>query len=258
MCANASYPFGNNGFSYGYNTLYNGLHGYNGLLGYNGYNGLHGYNGYNGLHGYNGYNGYNGYPYNHYGYGYTASQYRTQDEFGQGSYGYSYPGQAANNHQDAWGNQVGSYAYISPEGKEIRVSYVADANGFRVVSNALPEGPSALPAPVTETPEVAAATKEHLAAVAAAQSGAAPAAPVNPVQDTPEVMAAKMEHAEAHKKAADMAAAWRKKRGAVFAPLTYAHAAPYAVHYAAATPVREAVLTKTVLNPGHAVAYRVY
>ena len=101
-----------------------------------------------------------------------------------------------------------------------------------------------------------AATKAHLAAVAA----------VNPVQDTAEVMAAKAEHAEAHKKAAALAAVWRKKRSVVVAPapLIRPYAAPYAATYAApyvaaaAVSVRQADLTKTVLNPGHAVAYRVY
>jgi hypothetical protein len=65
------------------------------------------------------------------------------------------------------GNQVGSYAYINPEGKEVRVSYVADALGFRVVSNDLPVGPVAnmmIPMPVMETPEVAAARAAHMAA----------------------------------------------------------------------------------------------
>ena len=239
--------------------------------------------GFNGIYGYSA-----AHPYNHYGYGYapySASQYRTQDEFGQASYGYSHPGQAASNFQDAWGNQVGSYAYISPEGKEIRVSYVADANGFRVVSNALPEGPSALPVPVEDTPEVIAATKAHLAAIADAKSGVVAVSSLQPVEDTAEVAAAKKEHAEAHQKALAAASASRKKRSvlAPLSPLAYsyaahyatAYAAPYAAPYAgllatpyaapyagvyaapAATPVREAVLTKTVLNPGHAVAYRV-
>ena len=65
----------------------------------------------------------------------TSTQYHSQDELGQASYGYSHPGQSATNFRDAMGNQVGSYAYISPEGREIRVSYVADALGFRVISN---------------------------------------------------------------------------------------------------------------------------
>ena len=136
--------------------------------------------------------------------GYTSSQYRSQDEFGQATYGYAHPGQAATNYQDAFGNQVGSYAYINPEGKEIRVSYTADSNGFRVVSNALPEGPTAdltLPAPVQDTPEVVAARQAHMAAVAAARSGIVPVNTLQPVQDTPEVAQAKREHAAAIAKA---------------------------------------------------------
>ena len=34
-------------------------------------------------------------------------------------------------HVDAMGNQVGSYAYINPEGKQVQVAYVADSLGFR-------------------------------------------------------------------------------------------------------------------------------
>ena len=103
--------------------------------------------------GYNGYNGYNGYAPHA---GYSASQFHSQDEYGQANFGYSYPGQASTTHRDAYGNQAGSYAYINAEGKEVRVSYVADANGFRVVSNDLPQGPGANtlvgPAPVQDTP----------------------------------------------------------------------------------------------------------
>jgi Insect cuticle protein len=152
---------------------------------------------------------------------FTATQYHAQDEFGQASFGYAHPGQAATNFRDAFGNQVGSYAYINPEGKEIRVSYVADSNGFRVLSNALPEGPAplnvALPAPVQDTPEVAAAKAAHLAAVASARSGVLPAAPVNtlsapsPVEDTPEVRQAKAEFFAAFNSAAIAAAAAPEK-----------------------------------------------
>lgn len=59
------------------------------------------------------------YPYAGHAYGflpyYHANQYASQDVFGQSSYGYSYPGQAANNFRDAAGNQVGSYSYVNPE-----------------------------------------------------------------------------------------------------------------------------------------------
>ena len=246
---------------------------------------------------------YNGYPYAYSGYtpyayapAFTASQYHSQDELGQASFGYSHPGQAAVNYRDALGNQVGSYAYINPEGKEIRVSYVADSNGFRVLSNALPEGPAplnvALPAPVQDTPEVMEARKAHMRALEAARSGevAVPAFTVAlpaPVQDTPEVAAAKVEHAKAWSAAlaAAESSGSRKKRqvfayGAPLAhpfgysalplthsalPLSYsAHPyalAPYAAVHALpavpSTPVREATLSKTVHNPGHAVSYRV-
>ena len=253
---------------------------------------------------------YNGYPYAYSGYtpyayapAFTASQYHSQDELGQASFGYSHPGQAAVNYRDAFGNQVGSYAYINPDGKEIRVSYVADSNGFRVLSNALPEGPAplnvALPAPVQDTPEVMEARKAHMRALEAARSGevAVPAFAVAlpaPVQDTPEVAAAKVEHAKAWSAAlaAAESSGSRKKRQvfAYGAPLAHpfgysalplahsalplAHSAlplaysahPYAVApYAAvhalpavpSTPVREATLSKTVHNPGHAVSYRV-
>ena len=241
---------------------------------------------------------------------FTANQYHSQDELGQASFGYSHPGQAAVNYRDAFGNQVGSYAYINPDGKEIRVSYVADSNGFRVLSNALPEGPAplnvALPAPVQDTPEVMEARKAHMRALEAARSGevAVPAFAVAlpaPVQDTPEVAAAKVEHAKAWSAAlaAAESSGSRKKRQvfAYGAPLAHpfgysalplahsalplahsalplAHSAlplaysahPYAVApYAAvhalpavpSTPVREATLSKTVHNPGHAVSYRV-
>ena len=139
---------------------------------------------------------------------YTSNQYHSQDELGQASFGYSHPGQAAVNYRDAFGNQVGSYAYINPEGKEVRVSYVADSNGFRVLSNDLPVGPSVpeieavvLPKPVQDTPEVAAAKIAHQAAVdaAIANDGVLPVVPFNtlagpaPVQDTAEVKAAREE-----------------------------------------------------------------
>jgi Insect cuticle protein len=201
----------------------------------------------------------NGYPYANSGSApaLTANQYHSQDELGQASIGYAHPGQAATNYRDALGNQVGSYAYINPGGKEIRVSYVADSNGFRVLSDALPEGPAPL-------------------------NAALPAL----VQDTHEVSPAKAEHAKAWN--ADLAAAesfGSRKMRQVFAygaplahPFRYsalplarsalplAHSAhpyslaPYAAVHAlpavAPTPASEATIIETVLTPGHAVSYR--
>lgn len=74
---------------------------------------------------------------------------------------------------------VGSYAYINPEGKEVKVSYTADSMGFRVLSNDLPVAPvfegkapvfegkapvfdGKAPEPVQDTAEVAAAKAEHM------------------------------------------------------------------------------------------------
>ena len=95
-----------------------------------------------------------------------ARQYQSQDGYGQAKFGYSHPGQSAETHRDAQGNQVGSYAYISPEGKEIRVNFIADKNGFRVDNDH-----------TQETAEVAAARSSHMAAHAAALAAARAASP---------------------------------------------------------------------------------
>jgi hypothetical protein len=109
---------------------------------------------------------------------------------GQARFGYAHPGQAATNYRDAMGNQIGSYAYFNPEGKEVRVSYTADHRGFRVLSNDLPVAPSAnLVAPVADTIEVAQAKAAHFAAHAKAKATLAAAlatpAPVTSVAAAP-------------------------------------------------------------------------
>jgi hypothetical protein len=173
-----------------------------------------------------------------YGYpSYTATQYHAQDELGQASFGYAHPGQAASNLRDGFGNQIGSYAYINPEGKEVRVSYTADSRGFRVLSNNLPVGPVDNSVPVQDTPEVAAAKADHAAAVAAAKAAATPAV-------------------RAKRQILNYGAAPFAYPGYAVSPYAYSVAAP-AVYAAPAVPVREATLTKTILNPGHATAYRV-
>lgn len=216
----------------------------------------------------------------------VKSQYHSQTELGEASHGYSYPGQASSTFQDAWGNQIGSYAYINPDGKEVKVSYVADSLGFRVLSNDLPVGPVAdlvAPVPVEDTPEVAEAKIAHMAAVEAAKSGVVAPLPVapemelpKPVEDTPEVAAAKADHAAAVIAAKALADASpeetpaetpkesseRRKRQVIGlplpllrSPLAYSVAAPVAVAPAVAT--RDATLTQVVHNPGHAMSYRV-
>merc|ERR1711874_404974 len=74
--------------------------------------------------------------------------------------------------KDAFGVTRGSYQYIDANGIVQTVNYIADdVNGFRVAGTNIPTAPAALPAalpigpaPVAETPEVAAARAAHLAA----------------------------------------------------------------------------------------------
>merc|ERR1712116_87759 len=92
------------------------------------------------------------------------------------------------------------------KGKEVRVSYVADANGFRVLSNDLPQ------APVDNQ-------------VAPVFTGVGPA----PVEDTPEVIAAKAEFFKLYKEAEAAAAAApesRKKRSVFTYPYPLATTVP--------------------------------
>merc|ERR1712126_376480 len=147
--------------------------------------------------------------------------------------------------RDYTGAVRGSYSYIDAEGKKVFTDYIADHNGFRVVSNNLPVAPEAnLEAPVfnLEAPVF------DLEAPVFDLVGPAP------VEDTPEVKAAKEEHfaAVAEAKAAH---GERRKREVVAAHhvTPYAYGSPYAHAYAHPAPVgREATLTKTILNPGHA------
>merc|ERR1712042_144074 len=107
--------------------------------------------------------------------GELASQYHSQDEFGQVSFGHATLGQAHQQTRDFTGAVRGSYTYVNPDGEQVVAHYVADAGGFRVSSNALPVAPTfdgvAPEAPVAgpiieleqvmETDEVKAATAEH-------------------------------------------------------------------------------------------------
>jgi len=203
----------------------------------------------------------------------TSTQYHSQDELGQASFGYAHPGQAATNFRDAMGNQVGSYAYINPEGKQVQVSYVADSNGFRVLSNDLPVGPVAdlaMPIAVEDTAEVVEAKAAHFKAIEDAKNGVVAPLPEvetaelpKPVEDTAEVVEAKAEHAAAHaaaKAAADAAPAERKKRQAILPFGLGYRSAPFGAvaAYPAGHATREAELLRVVNTPGHAVSYRVY
>merc|ERR1711874_925439 len=119
----------------------------------------------------------------------VSSQFHAGDEFGNSQYGYSNLNSAKHEIGNAFGQKSGSYQYVDPAGKLQTVTYVADELGFRVVDSRLPVAPvhnaelpvapvhvyelpvapvydGVAPASVEVTPEVAAATAEHLAAVA--------------------------------------------------------------------------------------------
>merc|ERR1712042_322679 len=74
--------------------------------------------------------------------GELASQYHSQDEFGQVSFGHATLGQAHQQTRDFTGAVRGSYTYVNPDGEQVVAHYVADAGGFRVSSNALPVAPT--------------------------------------------------------------------------------------------------------------------
>merc|ERR1719187_2969575 len=131
------------------------------LVGYNGLN----YYGYNGHYGYPGLHGYTAaaapvgytaaaaaapvaYPaavapaYNHYAapVAPVQTQYHSQDELGQYSFGYAGGPSNRAETRDAYGNVRGSYTYIDSNGQPQTQHYVADALGFRVSGTNLPVG----------------------------------------------------------------------------------------------------------------------
>ena len=64
--------------------------------------------------------------------------------------------------RDANGNVKGSYNYIDINGVPQTVQYIADANGFQVQGTTVQVDNGQAPAPVEDTPEVAAAKVAHL------------------------------------------------------------------------------------------------
>jgi len=164
-----------------------------------------------------------------------ASQYHSQDEFGQVSFGHATLGQAHQQTRDFTGAVRGSYTYVNPDGEQVVAHYVADAGGFRVSSNALPVAPTFdgvapeapvadlvapvfdleapvfdLEAPVfdleqvVDTEDVAAAAAEHFrlveehkALVAAAEAEAEVPVAEEPVEEEVEVVEPEVKDAEA-------------------------------------------------------------
>ncbi|KAI5694372.1 hypothetical protein M8J76_000156 [Diaphorina citri] len=111
------------------------------------------------------------YPYGHQYHHVSApnvmTQYHSQDELGQYSYGYAGGPSAKTEIKTLDGVTRGSYSYIDANGEVQRVNYISDAtHGFRVSASNLPSAPSADHDSnhLTETPEVARAKSLHFAA----------------------------------------------------------------------------------------------
>lgn len=117
-------------------------------------------------------------------------QYFTQDSFDQYAYGYSEPLSRKQEIRTLNGITRGSYSYIDAHGLLQTVDYTADAGGFHVAATNLP---IANQNSVTETPEVALAREQHLAAHQAILNGDISKSSIlpQPVKDTAEVAAAK-------------------------------------------------------------------
>ncbi|XP_065074015.1 angiomotin-like [Ochlerotatus camptorhynchus] len=160
----------------------------------------------------------------------VASQYHAQDALGQYTYGYNGGLSAKTEAKSFDGVTRGAYSYLDAENKLQTVTYTADAvNGFRAEASNMPVAPvetRMAPKPVEDTPEVAQAKVEHMAAVEEAKVRNA-AAEMADEEDTSSVVV----------NAAPAAPV------AAFAPITYAAAAPAApvaafapITYAAAAP----------------------
>nr|XP_040227575.2 ice-structuring glycoprotein-like [Anopheles coluzzii] len=167
------------------------------------------------------------------------SQYHAQDELGQYSYGYNGGLSAKAESKSFDGITRGSYSYLDAENKLQTVAYTADAlNGFRVAASNLPVAPvetRTAPEPVQDTPEVAAAKADHMAAIEEAKLRNA---------------AAEKEDAAAAAAAADAAAADSTAIIAAAPAPAAAPALPLPVAtYAAAAPASFAYSTHSIAQP---------
>merc|ERR1712018_339767 len=96
-----------------------------------------------------------------------GSQYHSQDDIGQYSYGYSDPNSVKQEIKTADGVTRGAYSYVDANGIVQTVNYIADALGFRVGATNLPvhivdppvaaPAPAAAPLPVVQSAYTAAA-----------------------------------------------------------------------------------------------------
>ncbi|EAT34762.1 AAEL013030-PA [Aedes aegypti] len=143
----------------------------------------------------------------------VSSQFHAQDALGQYTYGYNGGLSAKTETKAIDGVTRGAYSYLDAENKLQTVTYTADAlNGFRAEASNLPVAPvetRMAPEPVQDTPEVAQAKVEHMAAVEEAK-----------------VRNAAAEQADEEDKSSVVVDAAPVAPIAAVAPITYAAAAP--------------------------------
>jgi len=119
-----------------------------------------------------------------------ASQFHSQDEFGNTVHGYSNINSAKHEAGHPLVGVSGGYSYVDANGKLQTTSYVADGLGFRVQATNLPVAPvfePELPVAPVDTAEVAAAKAAHAAAVAEVNAHEKRSTPecLNPCDCTP-------------------------------------------------------------------------
>lgn len=151
----------------------------------------------------------------------ASSQYRSQDNLGQYSFGYDEAGATGGSFRheksDALGNRIGSYGLTGADGRVRVVNYVADANGYRATVQTNEPG--------TEPRDTANVAMNKGAPVAVA------AAPAVPVAAAPVALAAPVAAP------APVAAAPVYPAAAAPAYLAPAPAAPVAAPFLAQAPV---------------------
>merc|ERR1711944_283879 len=198
-----------------------------------------------------------------------SSQFQAQDEFGNLEYGYSNVNSQKHEVGNTYGGVSGSYSYVDANGVVQTTNYIADGLGFRVQATNLPVAPAAPevapleqpifnlvgPAPVEDTPEVAAAKAEFQAAFDAAANREKRSTPAATT-----VLPAAVPYAgfAGYPYAAGLGYAGY----GYAAGFPYAHGFPYAAPVAApaavvasAPAVRDAVKTIIKNNPGFAESY---
>ncbi|XP_049792963.1 uncharacterized protein LOC126202921 isoform X2 [Schistocerca nitens] len=92
------------------------------------------------------------------------TQFHSQDAAGRSLFGYMMADQARIEARAPDGSVRGSYTYLDPSGRAIKVQYWDEGQGFHAAGNHLPASYPGLPQPVRDTPEVEAARKQHLQA----------------------------------------------------------------------------------------------